>query len=179
MLWAMSDRRPGEGRYAQVEREQRWLVASIPALLGPPVEIVDRYLVGTTLRLRTVDDGQRRIHKLCQKVRLDPGDPTMVKLTNLYLTAEEHAVLATLPAAVLVKVRSHLDVDGQVVAVDRFGGRLDGLVLAEVELAEEERPWPLPPFAERDVTHDDRFSGGSLAVADDAAVAALLAGAAD
>jgi hypothetical protein len=47
-------RRPGEGRYAYLEREQRWLLEAPPEDRNRSVEIVDRYLTGTRLRLRLV-----------------------------------------------------------------------------------------------------------------------------
>jgi CYTH domain-containing protein len=39
------------------------------------------------------------------------------------------------------------------------------MILAEVELAADEPRLPLPPFADVDVTDDDRYAGGSLAAA--------------
>lgn len=64
--------------------------------------------------------------------------------------------------------------EGKTVAVDQFHGRLDGLVLAEVELTPGDPRLGRPQFAVRDVTNDDRFSGGALALAPDESVARLL-----
>jgi len=50
-------RTPGEGRYAHLEREQRWLVRQRPDGLHGPVSIVDRYVTGTGIRLRRMDTG--------------------------------------------------------------------------------------------------------------------------
>jgi CYTH domain-containing protein len=172
----MVDRRPGEGRYAHVEREQRWLLPRIPDGARRSASIADRYLVGTRLRLRRVDAGDGGVvFKLGQKVRADPSDPELVKITNVYLSADEHSVLAALAAAELGKTRWVLPLGGRAVAVDQLHGRLDGLVLAEVELEVGEDRMPLPSFAASDVTNDDRFSGGALAFADDDQVRALLA----
>lgn len=63
---------------------------------------------------------------------------------------------------------------GKTVAVDEFHGRLAGLVLAEVELPPGSPRLSRPPFAVRDVTKNDRFSGGALALAQDESVARLL-----
>lgn len=168
------DRRPGEGRYARVEREQRWLVGRVPDGARRAASIVDRYLAGTGLRLRRMETDEGVVLKLGQKVRLDPSDPELVKMTNIYLPAADHSVLATLAAAELRKTRWHVPVGGRTVAVDQFHGRLDGLVLAEVELDVDDDRMPLPPFALRDVTDDDRFSGGALAFADEPAIHALV-----
>ena len=139
--------------------------------------IVDRYIRGTRLRLRHSETDEQIVFKLGQKVRLDGHDPETVKLTNIYLSHEEFAVLESLPAAELRKTRWQVAWEGKTVAVDEFHGPLDGLVLAEVELAPGDRRLARPPFAVRDVTNDDRFSGGELALASGAAVAWLLEGA--
>lgn len=168
-------RTPGRGRYAQLEREQRWLLSAVPEGAVEAAEIHDRYLCGTTLRLRRVSGRSGTAHKLGQKVRVDAGDPERVQLTNLYLTEEEHALLASLPAAELRKRRLVVNVEGRRVAVDRFEGRWEGLVLAEAELAEGGEALPAWEGVLVDVTHDDRFSGGALAAAGEAEAAELLA----
>lgn len=170
----MVHRVPGEGRYAQVEREQRWLVSEPPAGAERLAEIHDRYLVGTRLRLRRVDAAGDVTYKLAQKVRPDEADPEVVKLTNLYLSVEEYDAFAALPAAELRKTRWRVTWGGRSLAVDELHDRHEGLVLAEVELGAEEPLLPAPPFAVRDVTHDDRFSGGALAFASPAELAELL-----
>jgi hypothetical protein len=174
---AVLDRTPGEGRYARVEREQRWVLADIPPDAVRLCEIVDRYLVGTRLRLRRMDDGERVVHKLAQKVRPEPVSPEVVRLTNIYLTEAEYDALLPLPAAELRKVRWTVTWDGRAVAVDQHLDRRAGLILAETELDATEPRLPTPPFAPAaaDVTDDDRFSGGALAFADDGDIAALLA----
>lgn len=137
-------------------------------------EIVDRYIRGTRLRLRHSESDEQVVYKLGQKVRLHANDPETVKLTNVYLSYEEFAVLASLPAAELCKTRWRVTWQGKTVAVDQFHGCLDGLVLAEVELAPGHRRLDRPPFAVRDVSNDDRFSGGALALAPVESVARLL-----
>lgn len=170
----MSERSPGEGRYAYLEREQRWLLAAVPDQARYRSEILDRYLQGTRLRLRRVTLPDRVIYKLGQKVRLVDGDPEWVKLTNIYLSAEEYDTFATLAGAEIVKERFVMPWGPADLAVDRFQGHLDGLVLAETELGPDEGLHELPPFALADVTHDDRFSGGALAHASDQALETLL-----
>ncbi|HEY9558126.1 MAG TPA: hypothetical protein VIR58_15425 [Acidimicrobiales bacterium] len=170
----MGDRRPGHGRYAHIEREQRWLCDAVPAGAEPVCSILDRYIDETRLRLRRSESSEGVVYKLGQKVRAVATDPEMVSLTNIYLSAGEHAALLALPAAELHKTRSHVEWCGRTLAVDRFLGRLAGLVLAEVELAPGDAHLERPPWALRDVTNDDRFSGGTLARASDEAIAELL-----
>ena len=171
----MSDRRPGQGRFARIEREQRWICASVPADVWAAASIVDRYIDGTRLRLRRSESTEGVVYKLGQKVRGEATDPETVSLTNMYLSADEYEALLVLPAAELNKTRSRAAWADRTVAIDRFHGRLDGLVLAEVELAPGEDRVSPPPWTRRDVTNDDRFSGGALAWASDESIEALLA----
>lgn len=170
----MAERFPGKGRYAQVEREQRWVVASVPEDARFVASIVDRYIHGSRLRLRLSEGDGGATYKLGQKVRDDPADPETVRLTNIYLSSDEYEVFAALPAAELRKTRSRVTWADRPVAIDRFHARLDGLTLAEVELEPEEPHLPAPPWTARDVTSDDRFSGGRLAFASDEEIKTLL-----
>ncbi|MFP3902173.1 MAG: hypothetical protein ACLFXM_15065 [Acidimicrobiia bacterium] len=167
--------RPGEGRYAHIEREQRWIASRLPADARHAAEIVDRYIDGTRLRLRRMERADGVVaYKLGQKIRRAPADPELVRITTMYLSGDEYAVMVALPARVVHKSRWYTTWHGHTMAIDRLHGRLDGLLLAEAELRPDDSPLPLPPFAVRDVTNDDRFSGGALAFASDAEVGALL-----
>jgi CYTH domain-containing protein len=159
------DRQPGQGRYAHIEREQRWLLRSVPPGATPLADIEDLYIEGTTLRLRRVTDVTTGevVDKLAQKVRPEPTQPEVVMLTNLYLSRDEHALLSSLPSHRLTKRRHRLHLDGRPYAVDEFGGPLEGLVLAETELDPADPRLAAPDFAVADVTDDDRYSGGGLA----------------
>ncbi len=170
----MSDRSPGRGRYAHLEREQRWIVRTIPHGVTPVAEIFDRYIHGTQLRLRWSENADGVVLKLGQKVRAEPADPETVSLTNIYLSEAEYHVLLALPAAELYKTRSRVQWRDHTAVVDVFHGHLDGLVLAEVELSADEPLLAQPPWAVADVTSDNRFSGGALAFAAHGTIAALL-----
>jgi len=153
-------------KYALLEREQRFLLAEVPKDVEhiSAKEIYDRYLVGTGLRLRVVKepDGMP-VLKLGQKVRLDGPPPQAVAHTTMYLNEEDYGVLAALPAAELTKSRRVAVVKGTTVAVDEFHGRLEGLVLAEIDLGEVGEVQSSPPQTLADVTEDERFTGGALA----------------
>lgn len=169
------ERRPGAGRYAHLEREQRWLLREVPSAAVRRCELVDRYIRGTRLRLRRVTTDDAVVVKLAQKIRVTDADPERVMLTNLYLSADEHAALAALPADVITKTRWAATWAGTELAIDEFHGQLSGLVLAETELGPDDQLLGLPDFAVRDVTHDDRFSGGALATMGAAEIGTLLA----
>jgi CYTH domain-containing protein len=157
------DRIPGRGRYAVTEREQRWLLRRLPGLVTDPVEITDFYLEQSTLRLRRVRNSSTAVYKFGQKVRHDPLHPSVVQMTNMYLTEREFKLFRQLNGEELSKIRWRWAVRGIGFSVDEFGGHLQGLVLAEIELALDQAGPPVPPLAVADVTEDDRFSGGRLA----------------
>jgi len=165
-------------KYAHVEREVRFRLPRLPELpAGCRVLVLnDRYVPGTGLRLRRVEEaGRAPLLKLGQKVRLDPSSAVAVAHTALYLTPEEYAVLAVLPARELRKTRHLVEVgDGLHMAIDVFEGALAGLVTAEVDLGEQ--PDLLSALRARDevqallagsvdVTADERHTGGALAAA--------------
>ncbi|MFE9428157.1 hypothetical protein ACFYNO_34965 [Kitasatospora sp. NPDC006697] len=153
-----------EGKYARVERERRFLLASPPALDSATAvrRVTDRYLDGTRLRLRLVelrDSGGVEL-KLTQKVAADRPGPVQGLITNIYLSPDEYDRLLALPAATLRKTRYSFPPLG----VDVFDAPLHGLVLAEAEFDsdEEASAFPPPPGTLAEVTDDPRFTGGRL-----------------
>ena len=151
-------------RYARLEDEQRYVVASVPEASRAPREIEDRYVRGTRLRLRTVRDEAATVRKLGQKVRVHPARPTPVWHTTVYLDDVEFDALEGLGAATLRKRRWTI---GEA-AVDEFLGELFGLVLVEGP-----RGFPAPVVGV-EVTDDERFCGAALASLDDAGARAIL-----
>ena len=151
-------------KYAHVVHELRFLLPAQPDLSRATTSrrITDRYIAGTRLRLRMMvhDDGAIE-RKLTQKLP-QPGDGVDA-VTTIYLGPEEHDLIAGLTAHELGKTRHSLDGFG----VDVFEGALEGLVLAEAEVASEEEARAIlpPPVAIAEVTADERFSGASLAAA--------------
>jgi CYTH domain-containing protein len=169
-------RTPGTGPYARTEREQRWLLRELPEGLVDPVDIDDRYVTGTTLRVRRMRarTGSATAYKLGQKVRAAAGSPERVSLTNMYLREDEFELLRRLDGAALQKTRWQWPTGAHALSVDEFAGPLTGLVLAEIELDDDTAFLEMPPLAVADVTAEDRFSGGSLAHLADEAAAALV-----
>lgn len=147
-------------KYTKVERERRWLLDGPPPLPdnAQPLRIVDRYVTGTRLRLRetTAPDGTV-VRKLGHKVRIGESAHEVAH-TSLYLDDAEWALLAALPARSLTKTRTLVPIPAGHVAVDVHA---DGRVMAEID-GEGELPgdWPVV----REVTDDEAFTGGALAV---------------
>ncbi len=172
----MIGRSPGDGRYAQVEREQRWVLRGRPDHLDQPRSILDLYIHGTRLRLRRTESDGEVVFKLGQKVRPEPSNPEVVKLTNIYLSEPEYAIVSRLGGDEILKTRWRWTWRERPLTVDEFDGHLTGLILAEVELLPGEPRLDDPPLTVADVTDDDRFSGGALAQTTAARLQDLLAG---
>jgi CYTH domain-containing protein len=153
-----------EGKYARIERERRFLLSSLPpgSAVTTSRRITDRYLSGTRLRLRRVDylNGEAREFKFTQKVPAERPGHVQGLITNIYLSATEYELLASVPAEELSKTRFSLPP----LSIDVFDPPLHGLVLADVEFTADEaaRSFPRPSMAIAEVTDDSRFTGGNL-----------------
>jgi CYTH domain-containing protein len=148
-------------KYSVVERERRYLLGRVPEGVSTTVEIVDRYVAGTRLRLREVRASDGSVtRKLGHKVRLSDG-PAEIACTNFYLDREEWNVLIALPAKLLRKKRHVIARDGLVIAVDEHE---DGSLVAEID--DREDPSTLVPDwldVLRDVSDDEAWTGARLA----------------
>ncbi len=162
-------------RYARIERERRFLVNRFPAGLevAGVRHIIDRYISGTRLRLREQRDGDGApVYKLTQKVPETGEGAQRGLITTIYLDDGEYRVVAQLPAKVLTKTRYSVPPFG----VDVFTGELKGLILAEAEFEAEGEAERLivPSFIGQEVSEDDRFTGGQLALASRPAMRRVL-----
>lgn len=148
-------------KYALVERERRYLLASLPEGVTDTRDILDRYVTGTRLRLREVRAVDGTItRKLGHKVRLTEG-PAEIACTNLYLNDQEWAILITLPARLLRKRRHLVKRDGMLVAVDEHQ---DGTLIAEID--DHDQPSDFVPAwldVLQDVTNDEAWTGARIA----------------
>jgi CYTH domain-containing protein len=152
-------------KYAQIERERRFLLPTVPAAseIVATRRIVDRYVTGTRLRLRHSQrlDTQESQYKFTQKIPVEPPELAQGWITTTYLTRAEYDLLAVLPAVTLTKTRLSVPPLG----VDVFDGVLDGLILAEVEFDSDQdcHAFIAPDCCIGEVTADNRFTGGRLA----------------
>jgi CYTH domain-containing protein len=153
-------------KYAQLERERRWLLVAVPDLPDDArrLEITDRYVRRTRLRLREVTEADGTVvRKLGHKVRVS-GGPAEVAHTSVYLDEGEWEVLAQLPADVLTKTRTQVEHDGMTVNVDVFSGHLAGLVLAEIDSGRDpEVELPATYGSLGEVSDEEAFTGAELA----------------
>ncbi len=135
----------------------------MPALDPATARLIeDRYLPGTNLRLRKVTAPETPpVFKLGKKY---PGTGLSSRpMTNIYLDAAEHAILAALSGASLTKRRHDA---GGGFAIDVFEGALSGLVLAEVSADDEAAlaAVAVPAWCVAEVTDDPAYAGGTLAI---------------
>jgi len=159
-----------ESKYAQVERERRYLLRDLPEGLtraDPHLQITDNYMTASRLRLRKVREPRTNkwTVKFTQKFAPNPEDLSRTIITNTYLNALEADVLSTIfNSNEIRKNRYPFEFEGRKFSVDMFLGDLFGLVLAEVsfETDEELDQFPKPSFALADVTNEELFTGGRL-----------------
>jgi CYTH domain-containing protein len=87
---------------------------------------------------------------------------------NLPLTAAQFDELWPLVERVIEKTRRVLQLDGYAVEVDVYTGKLDGLVVAEVEFSSEAEAagFSPPAWFGPEVTDDRRYRNAALALAD-------------
>lgn len=153
-------------KYAIAECERRFLLDGVPDGASNPRRIVDRYLDGTRLRVRLIStpDGALLERKLGHKRREGPG-PVHVWHTSLYLDEAEQEILSSLPGHVLTKTRWTIQLGDHTGSVDVFESALAGLALLEVDLGDLARlaSFEPPEWAGAEVTHDEHFTGASLA----------------
>jgi CYTH domain-containing protein len=155
-----------KSKYAKPEWERRFLLREFPKgiELHRTRKILDRYIAGTTLRLRRhIDDEGEIVLKLTQKIPVGRSGALQGTITTMYLGEQEYNLLAGLPGAVLTKTRYSLPPFG----IDVFDGALSGLILAEAEFDSETEASALtiPSFVVDEVSGDTRFEGGCLATA--------------
>lgn len=155
---------PDLPKYALWVAERRFRVdgANLPPLNDAEARrIEDLYIDGGRLRLRRIvmPGGAPDVFKLAKKYAAE--NPLLGPMTNLYLTAEEYAVLNVLPGARLAKRRHKVGA----FVVDVFEGPLAGLVLAECEASNSvaAMAFDVPAWCGREVTDDIAFTGARLA----------------
>jgi CYTH domain-containing protein len=169
-------------RETGLRHQRRFLLPSLPRTLarGTARLVEEHYLAGTRLRLRRSISpaavGPAEL-TLGQRMRAVSDRVSRVTLTE-HIGEPLYAVLARLPADLLVWRQYWMDLSGRRCSVDVFEGELAGLVLAQVEFGSvtEARRFPPPVYAVAEVTGDQRFCEEALAHTTAAGLAATVAG---
>jgi CYTH domain-containing protein len=156
-----------DSKYAQIERERRFLVRDLPRD-EPSARraITDLYVEGTRVRLRRsvgVVDGQDEVlQKLTQKIPDSvPVGGRRGSITTMYLSDPEYERMAKLPGRRLTKHRLSFPPMG----VDVFHEPLEGLMIAEAEFSDDDEmlKFVAPSWCEEEITEHFGFTGGNLA----------------
>ncbi len=158
-------------KYERIERERRYLLRALPpglSLRDEHAQITDNYITNTRLRLRKSrwPSTNEWTLKLTQKHAPAPPDFSRTLITSIYLNELEYEVFSVFEGNELRKNRYPYEHEKLTFGVDVFLGELRGLVLAEVEFESDEEMMsaPAPAFSVADVSRDERFTGGRLAL---------------
>ena len=123
--------------------------------------------MNSRLRLRRIESssGKPIQYKLGQKYPTEFGEFEKTWMTNIYLEENEYALFHDLPAVELTKRRYSYPHLYKKFSVDIFEGKLEGLILCEMEISDNGNlPLKLPGFVEKEVTNDEDYLGINLAL---------------
>ena len=145
------------------EIERKFKVEALPEhLLGPGSAMQQGYLAVAPVEIRLrAQDGS---HELTVK---SLGSLRRAEVT-LPLTAEQFDELWPLATAFVKKTRHRVELDDGVAELDVYGGKLEGLLVVEVEFDSEEQAGSFTPpdwFGD-EITEDSRFRNAALAKAE-------------
>jgi CYTH domain-containing protein len=128
--------------------------------------LFDNYIEGTRIRLRVVRDPATKdwTRILQQRINLNESDPSVTKLSEIYLNEAEYAAFERFEGREIRKNRYFHELDGREVTFDVYLGDLWGLHTARVDFdsAKERDAFEPPPFAIFEVTREGFFSGWNL-----------------
>jgi CYTH domain-containing protein len=145
------------------EIERKFKVEALPESWPVPGSTIRQGYLSVEpveIRIRAEDDARElTVKSLGGLSRVEVGLP---------LTAEQFDELWPLVIASLEKARHRVELDGAVAEVDVYGGKLDGLVVAEVEFSSEEDAvgFAPPDWFGDEITEDSRFRNAALAQAE-------------
>lgn len=146
--------------------------------------IEDLHVAGTQVVLSTEDILQGYLTsdpKLMVRVRLskyhdERGEEAWitVKGPTIGLTRQEYEYQIPMADAlemmmlcgdrIIEKTRYCIKHGDHVIELDMFGGELQGLVMAEVEVKSEDEKFEVPSWFGRDVSHDPAYTNASLSM---------------
>jgi len=139
-----------------LENELSFLVRELPDLSKAARKDVEQHYLSSgpaPLRLRRSNGG----FELTKKLDVDPADLSRKEEITIPLDEEEFRKLRPLSVRGLAKTRYYLPLPGGLTAeLDVFRGRLEGLVMVEVEFPNEasRRSFVPPPWFGRDVSQE-------------------------
>jgi adenylate cyclase len=148
------------------EVERKFLVKSEAwrSQVEKTIDIVQFYLAVSSdrsVRLRISDGGAARL-----TLKFGSHLPVREEFEYEVPLADALEMQPQAVGTVIEKIRHHVRHRGYLYEVDVFVGRLDGLIVAELETADNVPMGLLPPWLGREVTGDMRYSNAMLALSD-------------
>lgn len=129
-------------------------------LLKPQPKLISQgYILNSkekTVRVRTKDEKAFLTIKGAQR------GITRVEFEYEIPLAEAKILLDQFAEKILKKNRYEIEFQDHTWEVDVFQGKLDGLILAEIELMRENESFPLPPWITTEVTYDPNYLNANL-----------------
>lgn len=153
----------------QTEIERRFLLSSFTPS-SPGKKIKQGYLSasGVTTRVRIVDGVQAFL-----TLKMRPlGSAALLSVHEFEYeipARDAELLMAHCTGRIIQKTRYCIPQEcGQVFEIDVFGGALEHLIIAEVELKTEDEHVSIPPAWGPEITGDNRLSNSSLSALDSA-----------
>lgn len=144
----------------EIERKFKVINDSYSAMATKAYSISQCYLStskGATVRIRIKDDRAYLTVKSVSKGATRDEWEYMIPVDDALEMMSRCDV-----SGMIEKRRFIVPYDGHLWEVDKFGGSLNGLVIAEIELDEENSEFALPPFIGNEVTGDPRYFNSNL-----------------
>jgi adenylate cyclase len=145
------------------EIERKFLVRDDTwrALAGPPARMRQGYLASTdraSVRIRIVEEAGAFL-----TIKSAEAGLSRAEFEYEVPVAEARELLALCEGFAVDKVRHEVACGGLTFEIDVFAGENEGLVVAEIELADEAQEVPRPAWLGEEITHDRRYYNASLA----------------
>lgn len=149
------------------EIEKKFLIKEMPNLNGAPYKIIKQGYLNTksnpTLRIRQIDNDYFLTYKYSEKENKNINVCTEYELP---ITSEafEH-LLSKIDGTLIEKKRYNVPLNNLIAEVDMFMGKLEGLIMVEVEFSSEKEAsnFIKPYWFGKDVTNDKKYRNSYLA----------------
>ncbi len=152
------------------ERYRSFLIERLPEPLSYAsrhLQIIDRYICGTSVRLRRIRDPHTNAVNYFLQKNTDNagGNATVRTIEEIHLDERDRAVFDSFSAIETRRNRYFHDVDRTMMVFDVYLGSLLGLTMARVIFPDDYDTFDFEPphFAIYEITNDEYFASANLA----------------
>jgi adenylate cyclase len=138
-------------------RDESWRVSA-----GKPVPIRQVYLArngALSLRIRIKDESSATL-----TVKSAGAEIRRLEFEYEIPLADANSMFDLREGEIVAKLRHELPWHGLLWEIDVFQGENQGLVIAEIELPDENKHFERPPWLDQEITADPRYSNAGLAM---------------